>query len=95
MSDFKKYYQQELHNIKSLAREFSELHPAIASMLSGQSTDPDVERLLEGTAFLTGLLKQKLEDSLPEIIHLLTELVFPHFLRSVPSLTLIQFTPKG
>ncbi|MCI5165535.1 MAG: type VI secretion system baseplate subunit TssF [Candidatus Electrothrix sp. GM3_4] len=95
MSDFKKYYQQELHNIKSLAREFSELHPAIASMLSGQSTDPDVERLLEGTAFLTGLLKQKLEDSLPEIIHLLTELVFPHFLRSVPSLTLIQFTPKS
>ncbi|RWX48848.1 type VI secretion protein, VC_A0110 family, partial [Candidatus Electrothrix marina] len=95
MSDFNKHYQQELHNIKSLAREFAELHPAVASMLSGQSTDPDVERLLEGTAFLTGLLKQKLEDSLPEIIHLLTELVFPHFLRSVPSLTLIQFIPKN
>uniref|UniRef100_UPI00405793D1 type VI secretion system baseplate subunit TssF n=1 Tax=Candidatus Electrothrix sp. TaxID=2170559 RepID=UPI00405793D1 len=95
MSYFKKHYQQELHNITSLAREFAKLHPAIASMLSGQSTDPDVERLLEGTAFLTGLLKQKLDDSFPEIIHLLTELVFPHFLRSVPSLTLIQFTPKS
>ncbi|XCN73060.1 MAG: type VI secretion system baseplate subunit TssF [Candidatus Electrothrix aestuarii] len=95
VSYFKKHYQQELQNIRSLAKEFADLHPAIASMLSGQSTDPDVERLLEGTAFLTGLLKQKLDDSLPEIIHLLTELVYPHFLRSVPALTLIQFTPKS
>ena len=95
MSEFNKYYQQELHNIRSLAREFADIHPAIASMLSGQSTDPDVERLLEGTAFLTGLLKQKLDDSLPEIIHLLTELVFPHCLRPVPSLTLVRFTPKS
>jgi type VI secretion system protein ImpG len=92
---FNKYYQQELYNIRSLAQEFAEMHPAIASMLSGQSTDPDVERLLEGSAFLTGLLKQKLDDSLPEIIHLLTELVFPHCLCSVPALTLIRFTPKS
>ena len=92
---YSKYYQQELYNIRELAREYADLNPAIASMLSGQSTDPDVERLFEGTAFLTGLLRQKLDDSLPEVIHLLTELIFPHFLRPVPSLTLVRFTPRS
>ena len=91
---YSKYYQQELYNIRELAREFAELHPAIAPMLSGQSTDPDVERLLEGTAFLTGLLRQKLDDSFPEVIHFLIDLIFPHFLRPIPSLTLIRFVPR-
>jgi len=91
---YSKYYQQELFNIRELAREFAEKHPAIAPMLSGQSTDPDVERLLEGTAFLTAMLRQKLDDQLPEVIHNLTGFIFPHFLKTIPSLTIVRFTPK-
>ena len=64
---FNRHYQQELQNLKELAVEFSKAHPALAPMLSGQTPDPDVERLLEGVAFLTGLLRQKLEDEFPEI----------------------------
>ena len=44
---FNRYYQQELSYLKELAVEFSKAHPALAPMLSGQSQDPDVERLLE------------------------------------------------
>jgi len=54
---FNRYFQQELQNLRELATEFSKVHPAAAPMLSNQSADPDVERLLEGVAFLTGLLR--------------------------------------
>ena len=50
-----KYYQQELHKLRELAKEFSDLNPAVAPLLSGSSADPDVERLLEGVAFLSGM----------------------------------------
>ncbi len=91
---FNRYFQQELGYLKDLAAEFSKAHPAVAPMLSGQSTDPDAERLLEGVAFLTGLLKQKLDDEFPEIIHELIRLVFPHYLRPIPSATIMAFKPK-
>ncbi len=91
---YSKYYQQELFHLRELAREFAEVHPAIAPMLSSQSADPDVERLLEGTAFLSGLLRQKIDDQLPEVIHALTNFIFPHFLKSIPSVTIVRFTPR-
>lgn len=89
-----KYYERELSNLRHLAQEFARAHPALAPMLSGQSTDPDVERLLEGTAFLSGLIYEKLDNDFPEIIHGLIQLIFPHYLRPIPSATVMRFTPK-
>ena len=82
---FNRYFQDELANLRDLGAEFSESHPAIAPMLSGATTDPDVERLLEGVAFLTALMRQKLDDDFPEIIHELIRLIWPHYLRPIPS----------
>jgi type VI secretion system protein ImpG len=64
-------------------------------MLSGPSADPDVERLLEGVAFLTGLTRQKLDDEFPEFVQELANLLFPHYLRPIPASTLVEFQPKG
>jgi len=64
-------------------------------MLAGTSSDPDVERLLEGVAFLTGMVRQKLDDEFPEFIQELAHLLFPHYLRPIPSATLLAFSPKG
>lgn len=91
---FNKYYQNELFKLRELAREFSKAHPATAPMLSSESVDPDVERLLEGTAFLTGHLHHKIDDDFPEIIHGLMEIVYPHYLRPIPSISIVSFTPK-
>lgn len=91
---FNRYYQEELQNLRERAREFSRAHPAAAPMLGGQSSDPDVERLLEGVAFLTGLLRRKLDDELPEMIRGLADVVFPHYLKPVPSTSVVAFTPK-
>jgi type VI secretion system protein ImpG len=89
-----KYYQRELTHLRELAVEFAKNHPALAPMLTGPGSDPDVERLLEGTAFLSGMVNQKLDDEFPEIVHGLIQLVFPHYLRPIPSTTIIKFTPK-
>ena len=91
---FNRYFQQELDNLKDLGAEFSKAHPALAPMLSGRSSDPDVDRLLEGVAFLTGLLRQKLDDEFPEIIHELVRLIWPHYLRPLPSTSILAFAPK-
>lgn len=80
--------------MRELAKEFSMAHPAAAPMLAGESVDPDVERLLEGTAFLTGHLHHKINDDFPEIIHGLMDIVYPHYLRPAPCTSIIRFTPK-
>ncbi|HQO36172.1 MAG TPA: type VI secretion system baseplate subunit TssF, partial [bacterium] len=91
---FNKYYEQELQNLKQAAVEFAKAHPATAPMLSGPTADPDAERLLEGVAFLSGLLHQKLHDDFPEIIHSLMEVTFPHYIRPIPATSIVIFTPK-
>jgi type VI secretion system protein ImpG len=92
---FNRYFQQELDHLRDLGAEFARMHPAVAPMLSGLSTDPDVERLLEGVAFLTGLLRQKLDDDFPEIIHELFQLIWPHYLRPLPAASIVAFAPKA
>ncbi|MFH1138307.1 MAG: type VI secretion system baseplate subunit TssF [Pseudomonadota bacterium] len=90
---FNKYYQEELAFLREMGREFAEAYPAAAHMLAGPGADPDVERLLEGTAFLTGRIRQKLDDEFPEITHSLMNLLFPNYLRPIPAMTMVQFEP--
>lgn len=63
-------------------REFAEAHPQLTRFLSEQSTDPDVERLLEGFAFLTGKLREKVEDEFPELTHSLLNMLWPNYLEA-------------
>lgn len=90
-----RYYEDQLSKLRDLAVEFSQANPALAPMLAGPSADPDVERLLEGVAFLTSLTRQKLDDEFPEFVQDLVNLLYPHYLRSIPSCTLIDFAPKA
>lgn len=89
------YYQRELEQLRTLAIEFSRAHPAVAPLLAGPSSDPDVERLLEGTAYLTGQLAQKLDESYDLIAENLSAIVLPQLLRDTPSCTMMQFKPKA
>ncbi len=91
--DINAYYQQELHNLRVLAAEFSKKHPDLAPLLAESSSDPDVERLLEGTAFLTAQLSKKFTESYDQIAENLCSLLLPQLLCDVPSCTLMQFFP--
>lgn len=88
---FNDYYQSELTALKQMGRTFSERNPALAPFLGQSSRDPDVERLLEGVAFLTGRLRQKLDDEWPELTHSLMQLLWPNYMRPLPSFSIVQF----
>ena len=90
---FNRYYQSELSALRQLGRRFAERNPALAPFLAEPGQDPDVERLLEGFAFLTGRLRQKLDDELPELTHSLMHLLWPNYMRPMPALSMLQFDP--
>jgi type VI secretion system protein ImpG len=90
---FNKYYQDELSFLREMGREFAEAHPEGAHFLGERGSDPDVERLLEGFAFLTGRIRQKLDDELPEATHALMSLLLPHYLRPIPPMSVVEFQP--
>ena len=79
--------------LRDLGREFADRNPRLAPFLSVEGQDPDVERLLEGFAFLTGRLRQKLDDELPELTHSLMGLMWPHFLKPIPAMSIVEFEP--
>ena len=89
-----RFYQDELSFLKQQGREFAQSHPQLTRFLSEQGADPDVERLLEGFAFLTGKLREKVEDEFPELTHSLLNLLWPNYLRPLPSLTIMRFDPQ-
>lgn len=89
------YYQEELAFLREMGREFAAAHPTVAYMLETTGADPDVERLLEGIAFLTGRVRQKLDDEIPELFQSMMSLLWPHYLRPVPSTGILQFQPMA
>lgn len=64
-------------------------------MLGTPSVDPDIERLLEGVAFLNSHTRHKLSDEFPEIAQELASILLPHMLRPMPAATMMQFRPKS
>ncbi|PHR56523.1 MAG: type VI secretion system baseplate subunit TssF [Arcobacter sp.] len=89
----KDYYIKELNSLRVEGAEFAKKNPGLSSYLAKEGQDPDVERMLEGFAFLTGKLRQKFDEELPEVAHNLVQLLWPNYIRPVPSYTIIQFDP--
>ncbi|ANU39463.1 hypothetical protein VSVS05_04428 (plasmid) [Vibrio scophthalmi] len=88
-----KYFREELAFLKEQGKEFTEIHPQLSRFLNGRTTDPDVERLLEGFAFLTARLREKVEDEFPELTHSIINMLWPNYLRPIPSMSIVAFSP--
>jgi type VI secretion system protein ImpG len=87
------YYHDELNYLRQMGREFSQRYPETAGLLGVDGQDPDVERLLEGFAFLTSRLHERLDSQYGEIAGGLLQILWPEALRPVPSCTMVQFQP--
>ena len=88
------YYQDELRYLREVGPEFAAANPEIARYLADRGSDPDVERILEGVAFLCGRVRQKLDDELPELTASMMSLLWPHYLRPIPSMSVLEFLPQ-
>jgi type VI secretion system protein ImpG len=88
------YYNRELAFVRRLGAEFAAAHPKIAGRLNlGPDTaqDPHVERLIEAFALLNARTRLKLDDGFPEITDALLDVLYPHYLRPVPAMAVVQF----
>jgi len=91
-----RYYQDEMRYLHEAGKAFAESHPEEAAFLNvGSLTDRDpyVERLFEGFAFLTARIRERLDDELPQYTDGLLSLLWPHLLRPVPALSIVEFKP--
>jgi type VI secretion system protein ImpG len=90
------FYDAELSYIRDGGSEFAAKYPKVAARLhleADKCEDPHVERLLEGFAFLAARIRKKLDDELPEITDALLNVLYPHFQRPLPSMSIVQFLP--
>lgn len=91
-----RYFDAEMRYLREAGKEFARAHPDRAAMLNLDkpgARDPYVERLFEGFAFLMGRLREKLDDDLPELTEGLVSLLWPHYMRTIPSLAIVEFSP--
>jgi type VI secretion system protein ImpG len=87
------YYERELGYLRQLGGKFAEKYPRVASRLlleRDRCDDPHVERLLEGFAFLAARIHLRIEDDFPEVTSALLGIVAPHYLRPIPSMTVVE-----
>ncbi|MGV3344907.1 type VI secretion system baseplate subunit TssF [Enterobacteriaceae bacterium LUAb1] len=92
-----RYFDAEMRYLREAGKEFAQTHPDRAAMLDLDkvgSPDPYVERLFEGFAFSMGRLHQKIDDDLPELTESLVSMLWPHYLRTIPSLSMVALTPQ-
>jgi type VI secretion system protein ImpG len=88
------YYERELGFLRQMGAEFSKKHGKIAQRLgleADRCEDPHVERLLEGFAFLAARIHRKLDDELPELTESLFNILYPHYVRPIPSMSVVEF----
>ena len=88
------HYSQELTYLRYLGAEFANKYPKVASRLlleAGKCEDPHVERLLEGFAFLAARIYVKIDDEFPEVVESLLSVLYPYYLRPIPSASVVQF----
>lgn len=95
MSFEEKYYREELDYLRQLGKLLAREKPHLANFLTEKEGDPDVERLLEAFAFMSGRLRQKLEDEFPEFTHGLIRMLWANYLRPVPAMTVIAYKPEA
>ena len=88
------YYERELTYLRQMGAEFSQKYPKVASRLMlepNRCEDPHVERLIESFAFLAARVHLKIDDEFPEITEALLSVLYPHYIRPIPSATIVQF----
>ncbi len=91
-----KYYNRELQHVREVGAEFASEFPKIAARLgldTFECSDPYVERLFEGFAFMSARAQLKVDAEFPNFTQSLLQIIYPHYLTSTPSMTVVELTP--
>jgi len=89
------FYERELVFLRRMGAEFALRYPKIASRLEldeERVEDPHIERLIESFAYLTARVGLKIDDEYPEITEAFLNVLYPHYLAPIPSMSIAQFS---
>jgi type VI secretion system protein ImpG len=87
------YYERELAYVRRMGAEFAQRYPKIANRLQlepSKCEDPHVERLIEAFAFLAARVHLKIDDDFPEVSESVLNIVYPHYVRPIPSMSVAE-----
>lgn len=90
------YYNEELRYLRESGARFAKEHPQVAGQLGlhpDAVTDPFVERLLEGVAFLSARVHARLDHECAEFAQQALHGLSPLFMTATPSLSCFAFQP--
>lgn len=91
------YYSRELNYLRNLGADFAEAHSEARSLgllRSRPATDPHIELLLEGVAFLTARVHRKLDDHYSDLADAFLSVIFPQSVQPLPSLAIAELGPQ-
>lgn len=89
-------YNEELRYLRESGRQFAEDHPQVAQHLgmhTDGAQDPFVERLLEGTAFLSARVHERIDNEYPEFALQMLSRLAPLWYTPTPAISTVAFTP--
>lgn len=98
MDELLRYYEEELGLFGQFAREFRARYPKPASDLhvAGETwDDPGVARLIQSVALLSARINKRLDDDYPKFTEALLDSLYPHYLRPLPSYSIVQVGQRG
>lgn len=90
------YFQKELSFLREGGKQFAAQFPKIAGRLElgqEQGTDPHTERMIESFAFLTGQIRQDIDEERERLASMLLDTIYPHLLMPLPALSVVRFIP--
>jgi type VI secretion system protein ImpG len=95
MEELLPYYEREIGIFRAYSRKFAQRYPKTAGQLliAGEhSEDPHVERLIQSFALLTARVSRRLDTDYPQFTESMLESLYPHYLRPLPSYSVVQMT---
>ncbi|KOC88569.1 type VI secretion system baseplate subunit TssF [Winslowiella iniecta] len=89
-------YNEELRFLRESGMQFAERHPQIArhlGMHADSIQDPFIERLLEGTAFLSSRVHERIDNEYPEFALQMLSRLAPLWYTPVPAIATVDLSP--
>ncbi len=92
------YYETELQALRHQAVELARHRPDVARFLNINemgNADPYIERLLQGTAYLTARVQERFDREIPDALNFLMQCVEPTMVKPYPAVSVVEFQPLG
>ncbi len=93
MNSFDRDYARELAYLREGSRNYAASHPHNAGHLASGGEDADVERLLEGFAFISAGIRAHIDEAAGSFARRMLASLGPHWIRPTPPATVVELRP--